>query len=51
MSEYKYVIEQKGIELQEILNRNVYLSEEEYEELKNNNLLDDKKVYFVFEED
>lgn len=47
----KYTLTQKGIEVQEILNRDVFLSEEEYELLKLEGKLDDKKVYFIYEEE
>lgn len=46
----KFLINQTGRELQEILDRDVFLTEEEFETLKESGQLDDNKLYFVIEE-
>lgn len=50
MSNIKYTLKQKGKEVQEILDRNVFLTQEEYDYLVNNNEVDETKVYFIYEE-
>lgn len=51
MKESKFLIKQKGLELQEILDRDVILTEDEYNALKESGNLDDTKLYFVIEEE
>jgi hypothetical protein len=51
MKESKFLIKQKGLELQEILDRDVILTEKEYNALKESGNLDNKKLYFVIEEE
>ena len=51
MKESKFLIKQKGLELQEILDRDVILTEDEYNALKESGNLDNKKLYFVIEEE
>lgn len=50
MSERKFLLDQTGPLLQEILNRDVIITEEEYEALKVSGEIDEKKFYFVLEE-
>lgn len=51
MKESKFLIKQKGLELQEILDRDVILTEDEYNALKESGNLDDTKLYFVIEKE
>lgn len=51
MKESKFLIKQRGLELQEILDRDVILTEDEYNALKESGNLDDTKLYFVIEEE
>ena len=51
MKESKFVIKQRGLELQKILDRDVILTEDEYNALKESGNLDDTKLYFVIEEE
>lgn len=51
MSEGKFLIKQRGLELQEILDRDVILTDVEYEALKESGKLEDNKLYFVIEEE
>lgn len=51
MKENKFLIKQRGLELQEILDRDVILTEDEYNALKESGNLDDTKLYFVIEEE
>ena len=47
----KFTLSQRGREVQEILDRDIFLSQEEYDNLVANNNLDETKVYFVYEEE
>lgn len=51
MKESKFLIKQKGLELQEILDRDVILTEDEYNALKESGNIDDTKLYFVIEKE
>jgi hypothetical protein len=51
MSEPKFLIKQKGPELQKILDRDVFLTDEEFDTLKKEGSLDSDKLYFVIEEE
>lgn len=47
----KFLIKQRGLELQEILDRDIILTEAEYNSLSESGMLDDTKLYFVIEEE
>lgn len=49
MKESKFLLKQKGIELQAILDREVFITSEEFEKLEETNSFEDGKVYFVIE--
>ena len=51
MKESKFLIKQKGLELQEILDIDAILTEDEYNALKESGNLDDTKLYFVIEKE
>lgn len=50
MSNKKFLIEQSGPELQKILNRDVVLTEAEFEELKATGEVSEDKFYYIIEE-
>ena len=47
----KYTLQQSGKEVQEILDRDEVLTEEEYDNLVSLGQIDEKKIYFIYEED
>lgn len=50
MSEPRFLLRQKGLELQAILDREVFLSQEEFDILEENDAFEVGKLYFVLEE-
>lgn len=50
MSEKRFLLKQKGLELQAILDMNVFITQEQFEELEKNDAFEIGKIYFVLEE-